>query len=77
MKEKEGEIMKEKEGKYFVVNEDNLDSSPRQMFFSLGEAQDDGAEMIDVFDDKGKKVCYYEKDGKEYKYIEIDYCGVN
>ena len=50
----------------FVVNVDELDTAPRQIFFNLEDAVDDGAEYIDVFDENGIRICHYEKEGKEY-----------
>ena len=62
---------------YYVVNEDELDATPRQIYFGLEDAQSDGAEHIDVFDDLGNKMYYYEREGTLYKKYECIWLDVN
>lgn len=53
-------------GKYFVVNEDENDTAPKQLHFCLEDAINDDALYIDVFDENGAKLHYYERIEGEY-----------
>lgn len=61
--------MPEKKGVYFVVNEDESDTAPRKIYFSLDEAEEDGAWYIDVFDNNGERIYSLTKEDKGYERI--------
>lgn len=66
-----GVEMPEDKGKFFVVNEDSLDTAPRHIYFNLDEAVADGADYIDVFDEVGKPIHFYQLEDGKYELYNL------
>jgi hypothetical protein len=62
----------EKEGMFFVVNEDSTDTAPRKIYFDLEDVLMDGAEYIDVFDKDGDRIYLYMLDEENREYTRQD-----
>jgi len=60
------------EGVYFVVNEDDTDTAPRQIFFNIKDAKKENSLYIDVFDKNGVKIGYFERENGDYFYSKLN-----